>query len=54
MCFNFKNNHGKAKRRTPITIFLDKFNNLFTKGANKYEGMLNKTVKKKTSLYLYY
>ncbi|BEV06137.1 efflux RND transporter permease subunit [Chryseobacterium gambrini] len=43
-----KNNHGKAKRRTPITIFLDKFNGLFTKGANKYEGMLNKTVKKKT------
>lgn len=43
-----KNNHGKAKRRTPITIFLDKFNNLFTKGAGKYEKMLNKTVKKKT------
>ncbi|MFC5874088.1 hydrophobe/amphiphile efflux-1 (HAE1) family protein [Chryseobacterium arachidis] len=43
-----KNNHGKAKRRTPITIFLDKFNNLFTRGAGKYEKMLNKTVKKKT------
>lgn len=43
-----KNNHGKPKRRTPITIFLDKFNSLFTKGAGKYERMLNKTVKKKT------
>jgi HAE1 family hydrophobic/amphiphilic exporter-1 len=43
-----KNNHGKARRRTPITIFLDKFNNLFTKGAGKYEKLLNKTVKKKT------
>lgn len=43
-----KNNHGKPKKRTPITIFLDKFNGLFNKGANKYEGMLNKTVKKKT------
>lgn len=43
-----KNNHGKAKRRTPITIFLDKFNGLFNKGAGKYEKMLNKTVKKKT------
>ncbi|WP_415325864.1 efflux RND transporter permease subunit [Chryseobacterium sp. MMS23-Vi53] len=43
-----KNNHGKAKKRTPITIFLDKFNNLFTKGAGKYERMLTKTVKKKT------
>ncbi|WP_454046725.1 efflux RND transporter permease subunit [Chryseobacterium sp. Marseille-Q8038] len=43
-----KNNHGKAKKKTPITIFLDKFNNLFTKGAGKYEKMLNKTVTKKT------
>lgn len=42
-----KNNHGKAKKKTPITIFLDKFNNLFTKGAGKYEKMLNKTVTKK-------
>jgi len=42
-----KNNHGKAKKRTPVTIFLDKFNNLFTKGAGKYEKMLNKTVTKK-------
>lgn len=43
-----RNNHGKAKKRTPITIFLDKFNNLFTKGAGRYEKMLNKTVKKKS------
>ncbi|BFO66513.1 efflux RND transporter permease subunit [Chryseobacterium sp. KCF3-3] len=43
-----RNNHGKAKKKTPITIFLDKFNNLFTKGAGRYEKMLNKTVTKKT------
>ncbi|KFF07986.1 efflux RND transporter permease subunit [Chryseobacterium luteum] len=43
-----RNNHGKVKKKTPITIFLDKFNNLFTKGAGKYEKMLNKTVTKKT------
>ncbi|SHK90654.1 efflux RND transporter permease subunit [Chryseobacterium polytrichastri] len=42
-----KNNHGKARKKTPITIFLDKFNNLFTKGAGKYEKLLNKTVTKK-------
>lgn len=42
-----KNNHGKAKKKTAITIFLDKFNNLFTKGAGKYEGILKKTVTKK-------
>ncbi|MBL1223240.1 efflux RND transporter permease subunit [Chryseobacterium sp. L7] len=43
-----KNHHGKVKKKTPITIFLDKFNNLFTKGAGRYEKMLNKTVKKKS------
>ncbi|AZA79415.1 efflux RND transporter permease subunit [Chryseobacterium sp. G0186] len=42
-----KNNHGKAKKKTPVSIFLDKFNNIFTKGAGKYEKMLNKTVTKK-------
>ncbi|PWN60317.1 efflux RND transporter permease subunit [Chryseobacterium viscerum] len=43
-----RNNHGKAKKKTPITVFLDKFNNVFTKGAGRYEKMLNKTVTKKT------
>ncbi|WP_114820729.1 efflux RND transporter permease subunit [Chryseobacterium sp. KLBC 52] len=43
-----RNNHGKAKKKTPVTLFLDKFNNLFTKGAGRYEKMLNKTVTKKT------
>lgn len=43
-----KNNHGKPKKKTPVTVFLDKFNNIFTKGAGKYEKMLNKTVTKKT------
>ncbi len=42
-----KNNHGKAKKKTPVTIFLDKFNNIFTRGAGKYEKTLNKTVTKK-------
>lgn len=43
-----KNNHGKARKKTLITVFLDKFNNIFTKGAGRYEKMLNKTVTKKT------
>ncbi|WP_407483175.1 efflux RND transporter permease subunit [Elizabethkingia meningoseptica] len=42
-----KNNHGKVRKKTPITLFLDKFNNLFTRGAGKYEKTLNKTVTKK-------
>ncbi len=42
-----KNTHGKPKKKTIISLFLDKFNNLFTIGAKKYEGVLNKTVSKK-------
>ena len=42
-----KNNHGKARKKTPINLFLDKFNSAFTKGQGKYEGLLNKTVTKK-------
>lgn len=42
-----KNNHGHERKRTPINILLDKFNGAFTKGAGKYESMLNKTVTKK-------
>lgn len=42
-----KNNHGKPKKKSLITLLLDKFNNLFTKGARRYETLLNKTVTKK-------
>ncbi len=42
-----KNNHGKPKKKTPLTIFLDKFNNIFTVGAGKYRNILNKTVTRK-------
>ncbi len=42
-----KNNHGKERKKTPINRFLDRFNMVFTKGAGKYEGLLNKTVTKK-------
>ncbi|MGL6038814.1 MAG: efflux RND transporter permease subunit, partial [Soonwooa sp.] len=42
-----KNNHGQTRKKTPINSFLDKFNSLFNKGQNKYEGLLNKTVTRK-------
>ncbi|MGJ1433836.1 efflux RND transporter permease subunit [Sphingobacterium spiritivorum] len=42
-----KNNHGKPKKKTWISKFLDSFNNMFTKGAGRYEKLLNKTVTKK-------
>lgn len=42
-----KNNHGKSKRKSIVNRFLDKFNNNFNNGADKYKNMLNKTVSKK-------
>lgn len=35
-----KNDHGKPKRRTPISLLLDGFNRLFDAGTNKYVGLL--------------
>lgn len=42
-----KNHHGKERKRTPINRFLDKFNSVFNKSANKYEGFLKKSITKK-------
>ncbi|MCG2792263.1 MAG: efflux RND transporter permease subunit [Weeksellaceae bacterium] len=42
-----KNNHGKEKKRNPLTHFLDGFNNIFTVGATKYRGLLNRVVTRK-------
>lgn len=43
-----KNNHGKPRKQTPITKFLNAFNGLFTKGASKYERLLGKIVNKRS------
>ncbi len=42
-----KNNHGKAKKRTPISIFLDAFNNVFGKLTGKYVGLLKMIVNRR-------
>lgn len=42
-----KNNHGKQRKKTPVNNFLDRFNDFFNRGANKYEGLLQKFVTKK-------
>lgn len=39
-----KNNHGKAKKRTPIDRFIDWFNKGFEKLTGRYVGILNKIV----------
>ena len=43
-----KNNHGKAKSKSPLQRFLDTFNGWFTTGAERYEKTLQKTVKRKS------
>lgn len=43
-----KNNHGKSRKQTFVSRFLDSFNNMFNKGAGRYEKLLNKTVNKRT------
>jgi HAE1 family hydrophobic/amphiphilic exporter-1 len=43
-----KNNHGKAKKKTPVNRFLDGFNNLFNRSANKYQGVLGRIVSRRS------
>lgn len=42
-----KNTHGKPKRRTPISIFLDAFNRVFDAGTNVYVRALRKLVNRR-------
>ncbi|AIM35494.1 multidrug transporter AcrB [Sphingobacterium sp. ML3W] len=42
-----KNEHGQPKKQTLLNKFLTRFNNLFTKGANRYQDLLRKIVNKR-------
>lgn len=42
-----KNEHGKKKKQTVITKFLDKFNSSFKAGSEKYKSTLQRTVSRK-------
>ncbi|QES87923.1 efflux RND transporter permease subunit [Rhizosphaericola mali] len=42
-----KNNHGKPKRKTPITWFIDKFNNAFERLTGRYTNLLKKVVNRR-------
>ncbi|MFE3849416.1 efflux RND transporter permease subunit [Flavobacterium sp. LB3P45] len=43
-----KNNHGVARKKTPLNNFLDGFNNKFDQLTGKYTGILNKIVNRRT------
>lgn len=42
-----KNEHGKARKKTPLNNFLDGFNNKFNKLTGKYQGILGKIINKR-------
>jgi len=46
-----KNNHGKPKRKTPISMFLDWFNKRFEKITGKYANLLKLIVNRKVITY---
>lgn len=43
-----KNNHGKAKKKTPIDQFLDGFNHRFNNLSDTYKNILQKVVTRRT------
>lgn len=43
-----RNTHGKPKKKTPISIFLDWFNKTFEKATGKYEKFLGLIVNRRT------
>lgn len=43
-----KNNHGVARKKTPLNNFLDGFNDKFNQLTGKYAGILNKIVNRRT------
>ncbi|TRX40911.1 efflux RND transporter permease subunit [Flavobacterium restrictum] len=43
-----KNNHGIAKKKTPLNNFLDGFNNKFNQLTGTYQGILGKIVNKRS------
>ncbi|MGV3592561.1 MAG: efflux RND transporter permease subunit, partial [Gammaproteobacteria bacterium] len=43
-----KNNHGQAKRRTPITVFIDAFNRVFERVTGRYTSLLQKIVTRRS------
>lgn len=43
-----KNNHGVARKKTPLNIFLDGFNHKFNNLTGKYQGILGKIVNKRS------
>lgn len=46
-----KNNHGKPKKKSPVTLGIDWFNRQFEKLTGKYTGLLHKIVNRRVVTY---
>ncbi|WP_298153962.1 efflux RND transporter permease subunit [Flavobacterium sp.] len=47
-----KNNHGKPRKQTPLTRFLDGFNNWFNRVCGRYARLLGKIVNKRSVTFI--
>ena len=47
-----KNNHGTARKRTPVNIFIDGFNNKFNLVQGKYQNTLSKIVTRRSVTFI--
>jgi HAE1 family hydrophobic/amphiphilic exporter-1 len=47
-----KNNHGKPKKRTPVNIFIDGFNNMFNIASDKYQNALGKIINRRSVTFI--
>ncbi len=46
-----RNTHGQPHRKTPVTLFLDWFNNWFEKVTGRYSGLLKRIVDRRVVTY---
>lgn len=47
-----KNNHGKARKKTPVDKFIDGFNRIFNRTSDKYQGLLERIVTRRAVTFL--
>lgn len=47
-----KDTHGKPRKKTIVNRFLDGFNNLFNRSANKYQGLLGRIVSRRAVTFI--
>jgi HAE1 family hydrophobic/amphiphilic exporter-1 len=47
-----RNNHGKAKKKTPVNQFVDNFNNTFNLAQGKYQNLLGEIINRRAITFI--